>query len=625
MKADGTRFTITVPFKVEEMTRLSSLFLLGVEGKRLCSRFSIENYADFSDNPYAFALPDYEVRVTAPPFNAKGDAFTDDTAAIQSAIDHVSQNGGGRVIIPGDSSRYGRRYVAMSIRLQDNVDLHLEEGAIIWQSSRAEDYDYEVLTGHDISISGVNWTHTASCHNLPLIYGSEVQNIKLTGKGLLRMVDTGSENSDSVSANTPWTGCDDRLHLTPVGLWRCENIELSGVGLRRTNSYHINLRQCSRVYVADVTMWGVTCASGDGIDLAIGTKDVTIDRCFLYSNDDAVTFTSSYNDPRGPAWWRTNPDGDNCIANITVRHSNLYGGHGITFITWGTDAPDLSLQEIKNIEVYDCILNGGTAAVGAWPDNPYYGKRSYDNTEINDDSPVKNVRLYNNRYFDKTTLECIHATNVISDCGIQSAANFRYGGFERKDRRHPDWVIGLSNWSSLAVDGTLPDTPVHVGVGTENTNHYGYIKTAGILCQGLLMNKGSHAFTVDPRFETGDAALVVINAATGALIAEQSINASSGFTTQTLTFTCDRSTTAYIGVRYQGNGELHMDNAAVTGETFKQDVYFTENFADPGSLQIINDGFTIREEEGSPAAMVTVGKPFQNTCRQNDALDACAI
>lgn len=79
----------------------------------------------------------------------------------------------------------------------------------------------------------------------------------------------------------------------------------------------------------------------------------------LFTNDDAVTICSTYNDPRGLAWWRANPDGDNCIDELIVAHSNLHGGHGITFITWGTDAPDLSLQEIKNVEVFDCVLRRG--------------------------------------------------------------------------------------------------------------------------------------------------------------------------------------------------------------------------------------------------------------------------
>lgn len=53
-------------------------------------------------------------------------------------------------MLPGDDSYYGRRYVATNIKLKDNVELRIEEGAILMQSSRAEDYAYEVFLGHDV-------------------------------------------------------------------------------------------------------------------------------------------------------------------------------------------------------------------------------------------------------------------------------------------------------------------------------------------------------------------------------------------------------------------------------------------------------------------------------------------
>ena len=202
-----------------------------------------------------------------------------------------------------------------------------------------------------------------------------------------------------MSAGSIWTGCPYKIHLIPLGFFRCENVEISDVHLRRTNNYHINLRTCRNIYVSGVSMWEVTCASGDGISATVGTKNITINRCFFYSNDDAVTICSTYNDPRGIAWWHANPDGDNCVDNLVVRHSYLVGGHGITFIPWGTDNPRLDMQEIRNVEVYDSCLGGGSSAVGAWPDNPYFGKQPFDNTETDDFSPVKGVRIHNNRYF----------------------------------------------------------------------------------------------------------------------------------------------------------------------------------------------------------------------------------
>lgn len=596
--ADGCSFTLTIPYEVDGMTRISSLFLLGVADTdgtpvRLGERFWVQNSEAYSEgNPYSFTLPDYTVSVLD--FGAKGDGFTNDNAAIQAAVDHVHARGGGVVVLPGDDSFYGRRYVATNVCLRDNVELRIETGAVLWQSPRAEDYDYDVAVGHDVNIPGVNWAHAGSCHNYPLIYGGDVKNVKVTGGGIIRMQDGGGENADSVSAGTIWIGCENKIHLVPLGFWRCENVEINNVHLRRTNNYHINFRTCENVYVHGVSMWEVTCASGDGISATVGTKNITIDQCFLYTNDDAVTLCSTYNDPRGLAWWHANPDGDNCVDNVVVRHSYLVGGHGITFITWGTDNPDLEMQEIKNVEVFDCVLGGGTSAVGAWPDNPYFGKTPYDGSETNDYSPVKGVRIHDNRYVGVATLESIQGTDIITDCGICSAIQFQYGNFERGlKKKYKDYESGLSNWSFLPVEGKDGQASAE----RENSNHYGALYGNGTLCQGLWMNKGDHTFTADVRLLSGTASLTVRNAETGELIVEQPITVSSDFETVTLTFRVERGVTAYLGVTHSGSIDesVHIDNASVTSEEFKRDTWFTESFEDDERLQLINDGFTVAD------------------------------
>ncbi len=586
VQADGTSFTIEVPFVNGNINRLSSLFLASVDGVKLSARFKIENYLDFSENPYAFELPAYTVKVTDAQFGAKGDAFTNDTQAIQAAIDHVSANGGGKVIVPGDNSTYGRRYIITNIQLKDNVELHLEEGSVLWQSPRAEEYDYEVAVGHDVSIANVNWTHAPVCHNYPLIQGSGVKNIKITGEGVIRSVDSGSEPNTNI-----WTGCTNRIHVMPIGLYQCENVEISGIELRRTNVWHAFNFGCKNVYYGDITMLEVTCASGDGISLGAGTENVVVDRCYLNSNDDAIVLFTSYNEPRGLVWWFATPEADNSVRNITVRNSNLLGGHGITFITWGTDNPDLSKQLITDINVYNNILHGNSSSVGTWPDNPYYGK-TFDNTETDDYSPVQNVRILNNIYRNNCDLQCIQGTNIVTDTSIQSATDFQYGNFERGDSQHPDWTVGLSNWTILETAGYRVG---NVTAAEDTDNHYGLIQNGGALVQGLWMTRGDHTLTVDTAVTVGNATLIVQDVLTGEVLAEQAVVPSSDFTQQTMSFTMNESATVYIGVRYEGDGEIKLDNAAVTSEAFQAKPHFTETFGDAGALHVTNNGFTVSD------------------------------
>lgn len=565
-KVSGGKFTITVPFMGAKVSRLSSLFLAQVDGVKISDRFMVENWREFTDNPYKFTLPERTATVTDPEFGAEGDAYTDDTEAIQKAIDKISALGGGTVIVPGDDSYYGRRYIVTNIKLKDNVELRIEKGAVLWQSPRVKDYAYEPAFGHDVPIPGVNWTHAASCHNYPLLQGDNVKNVRITGGGTIRSQDTGGENLDSVNYITIWTGCENRIHLVPIGFWKCENVEITDVTLARTNNYHINMRTSRNIYIGNVEMKEVTCASGDGISATVGTKNMMIDRCVLYTNDDAVTICSTYNDPRGLAWWHANPDGDNCVENIVVAHSNLHGGHGITFIPWGTDAPDLSKQEIRNIEVYDSVLGGGMMSVGSWPDNPYYGKQPYDNSEKDDFSPVKDVYMHDNYYKGLCDLEALKATNFITDCGLHSAENFLNGDFERKKGKE-GWVSGLTNWS---VSGN-PE----VGVTEKDGGHAGYIASAGRIFQGLYMKPGKHTFTMDVYLESG-AGFVFVEAAGGELF-RQELKAGEA-TKISYEFSNVTGFEIRLGVEMTQNGRIVLDNANVETQKPEYPKYFTEDF-----------------------------------------------
>ena len=68
-------------------------------------------------------------------YGAVPDGKTLSTGAIQAAIDDCNKNGGGRVLVPSGSFYSG------SIYLLDNVELHLEHGAILTASANMDDYN----------------------------------------------------------------------------------------------------------------------------------------------------------------------------------------------------------------------------------------------------------------------------------------------------------------------------------------------------------------------------------------------------------------------------------------------------------------------------------------------------
>ena len=501
-----------IPLRDEYTTRLPYQFAVfaEAEGKAplwLCDRFYIENYEDFDKNPYPFDLPDYTVSVTD--FGAKGDAMTNDTEAIQAAIDAVAKAGGGRIVLPGSSDFYGRRYIVTNLLLRSNTELHFEKGAILWQSQLGDDYDYEVTYGHDGVIPGINWTHNLHVSNLPLIQAANIHHFKVTGHGTIRMMDTGSVEGVGMPGYA--TGCPDRIHCIPLGFFCVDHCVCQDVEITRSNNYHTEFNHSTNVYIANVKLHEVKCVSGDGFGVA-GAKHVFVNRCFMQSNDDGIVMSCHYYDPRGILWWTNMKDEDNGCRDITTAHSyiNSGGGKALAFITWGTSDPNQEREEIDGVCAYDNFLTS-VNPVGTWPDNPYAGKQPFDNTETDDYSPVKNIRIFGNRYVGNCTLGPIACTNVLTDCGVHSTNQFRNGDFT---------LGGMANWTYFRNGNPASiDTVIYADKEKGRISHFDAGEVAA--AQGLHLLAGTHTVTAELLTGEEGATLYISRIQTGEIIAEQ--------------------------------------------------------------------------------------------------------
>lgn len=122
-------------------------------------------------------------------FGAVADGKTTTTFAFKSAIEKCSNNGGGVVLVPKG------KYLTGSIHLENNVNLHLEEGAEILFSTNPEDYPIVHTSFEGIEL--MNYS--------PLIYAYKKKNVALTGKGIL--------NGQANETNWwPWKGSTSEGH-----------------------------------------------------------------------------------------------------------------------------------------------------------------------------------------------------------------------------------------------------------------------------------------------------------------------------------------------------------------------------------------------------------------------------
>lgn len=208
-------------------------------------------------------------------FGAKADGLTLNTMAIQSAIDTASEHGGGRVIVgPG-------RYVTGSIYLKDDVELHLEPGAVLLGSLNPWDYIRDPY-----------------CHWTALIFAVKQNHISITGDGIIdgrgfqvatRIVDYARSGLCDIPLrfDRPAEGHrPENIHFR-----ECNNVEIKNITLKNPACWTQQYDQCCNLLLDNVKVDAKCYWNNDGLDV-VDCQHVIIRNCCIDSSDDAYCFKS---------------------------------------------------------------------------------------------------------------------------------------------------------------------------------------------------------------------------------------------------------------------------------------------------------------------------------------------
>jgi len=268
-------------------------------------------------------------------FGVVPDSGAVQTQALQQAIDAISREGGGRLMLPGGIIRTG------ALELKSRVELHLQDReSVLSFVNENPQLHYPVVFSH--------W-EAAPCYNFsPLIYACDAHDIAVTGEGTL---DGGADSGhwwnwhhqveDAWSDDEPDLQLEDRKALRRMNMdgvpveqrvfgpghylrpnfiqpIRCSRVLLQGFTLKNSPMWQLNPVMCRSLMVDGVTLYSHG-ANNDGCDPE-SCNGVHICNCRFDTGDDCISLKSGR-------------DRDGRMANIPcenvlIENNEFADGHG---------------------------------------------------------------------------------------------------------------------------------------------------------------------------------------------------------------------------------------------------------------------------------------------------------
>jgi DNA sulfur modification protein DndE len=307
-------------------------------------------------------------------FGAVPDGYTMNTRAFADAIAACAEAGGGTVIVPPGT------WVTGPIKIESNINFHVEKGAIVQFSNNIKDFPF--ITGFD----GKSRRYIIT----PPIYAYKAKNIAITGEGVfdgsgevwryvkkIDMTDSqwktlvasggvvtadgeqwwpSRESLDGrkileeiLKSNGELTREDyekTREFLRPnlVQLEECNGVLLDGPTFLNSPKFHIVPLQCENIIIRNVKVFSPEYGQNtDGIDLR-SCRNVVIYNCTVDVGDDGICLkpaTISESQTPGPS-----------CQNIVVADCYVYKAHGGFVI--GSE----SYGGVRNISIRNCVFIG---------------------------------------------------------------------------------------------------------------------------------------------------------------------------------------------------------------------------------------------------------------------------
>jgi len=318
------------------------------------------------------SIPAREISVAD--FGGVGDGVTLNTEAFADAINVLSENGGGRLVVPVGV------WLTGPITLKDNIELHIVPDAVLLFSTDRDLYpvvetvfegldtrrclspinadgarNIAITGGGTIDGNGDSWRQVKKSKIAPSQWKELLASGGFTNaKGDLWYPDSSSFRGSVVSDafNVPqglatdeeWNSVKTYLRPVLIGLKNCENVLLEDCLFQNSPCWNIHPLMCKNVIINNITVRNPWYSqNGDGLDVD-SCEDVLVINSSFDVGDDAICIKSGKNeDGRRRARPCKNLIVDNCI---------VFHGHG------GFVVGSEMSGGVENIKVSNCRFLG---------------------------------------------------------------------------------------------------------------------------------------------------------------------------------------------------------------------------------------------------------------------------
>lgn len=248
-------------------------------------------------------------------YGAKNDTNVLSTDAFNKAIDACNKRGGGKVIVPAGIYKSGTIY------LKSNVDLHLEQGAVLYASTDSRDFPGPSKTVYNSYQDNYGW--------FSLICAEGAGNISVTGSGTI----DGNGDRQRRDPKTFPKGVRDGRPRNLLFI-ACKNVTVEGISLTHAGFWNQHYYNCEDVMVNNIRVFNHGSRNNDGIDIDACRRFV-LSNSIIDSDDDGIVIKSS-----------------DTAASKDITVTNCIVSSFANAIKCGTE----STGGFQNINISDCVI-----------------------------------------------------------------------------------------------------------------------------------------------------------------------------------------------------------------------------------------------------------------------------